>query len=75
MSKDLFNLKKSEQLRTKVTLQQQKEIRQMYMSLHSDIDKRIKQLDKNNLKKQNLIVLKKQIEDRLKNINNDNIII
>lgn len=52
-------------------MQQQKKIRKLYSDLYSDVQKEINKLGKNDLKTQNLVLLKRNINSRLKQLSSD----
>lgn len=70
-SKNLFSLKNAEQVRRSVTRKQQKKIRRMYADLYEQVQGKIKTVGENKLKKQNLFVIRKMIEDNIRALNND----
>ena len=66
-----FIFKKSEEVRKSITKNQQKNIRKMYSELYSDVTKEINRLGKKGLKNQYLVLLKRDINNRIKTYNND----
>ena len=66
-----FRCKNAEQVRQTTTMQMQKDIKKMYERLHSDITKKISSLGNRNLNKQNLILLQREIKNRIEQLNND----
>ena len=66
-----FVLKNSEQVRNNLTMQQQKKIRKLYADLYQDITKQINKLGQKNLKTQNLVILRRNINERIKQLSND----
>lgn len=71
MAKQKFSLKNAEKVRQTTTMQQQKNIKKMYEELYKDVTKQISKLGSGSLQKQNLIVLKRDIKNRIKQLNND----
>lgn len=71
MTKQKFSLKVSEKVRETTTMSQQKEIKRMYENLYKEIAKKIGSLGNNNLQKQNLILLQRDIKNRIEKLNND----
>ena len=71
MAKQKFSLKNAEQVRTSTTMSQQKEIERLYQQLYRDVTKKVGQLGNNNLQKQNLILLQRDIKNRITQLNND----
>ena len=65
-----FRLKKAEEIREKVTETMQKQIRRMYYELYSDISKWIEQSG-DRLKEQNLVLIQRQIRNRIEQINSE----
>lgn len=66
-----FVLKNAEQVRNNLTMQQQKKIRKLYADLYQDITKQINKLGQKNLKTQNLVILRRNINERIKQLSND----
>lgn len=66
-----FSLKSAEQVRETMTMVQQKHIRKMYEQLYQDITKKVGQMGNNNLQKQNLILLQRDIKNRIAQLNSD----
>lgn len=66
-----FSLKNAEQVRESVTMQQQKEIRKLYQQLYQSITKKVGQMGNGNLQKQNLILLQRDIKNRISQLNSD----
>ena len=52
-------------------MQQQKKIRKLYAGLYKDITKQINKLGKKNLKTQNLVILRRNINERIKQLSDD----
>ena len=71
MPKQKFSLKNAEQVRATTTMAQQKQIKQMYEKLYKDITKRVANIGNYNLQKQNLILLQRDIDARIKQLNDD----
>lgn len=71
MPKQKFSLKNAEQVRATTTMAQQKQIKQMYEKLYKDITKRVANMGNYNLQKQNLILLQRDIDARIKQLNDD----
>ena len=65
-----FRLKKAEEIRDKTTESMLKQIRRMYYELYSDISKRISQ-GGNSLSNQNLMLIQRQIRNRVEQINEE----
>lgn len=65
-----FRLKKAEEIRERTTETMQKQIRNMYYSLYSDISKQI-QKSGDRLTQQNLVLLQRQIRNRVEQINRE----
>lgn len=65
-----FRLKSAEEVRQSVTVEQQKKIKQMYEEVYQSV---IKELSKKQgtLQEQNLILLKRDIQNRIKQLNED----
>ena len=66
-----FSLKSAEQVRTSVTMAQQKEIKKLYEQLYQDVTKQVSVMGNENIKKQNLILLQRDIKTRIQQINDD----
>lgn len=66
-----FIFKKSEEVRKSITKNQKRNIRKMYSELYSDVTKEINKLGKKGLKNQYLVLLKRDINNRIKTYNND----
>lgn len=66
-----FSLKNAEQVRNNLTMQQQKKIRKLYSDLYQDITKQINKLGQKNLKTQNLVILRRNINERIKQLTDD----
>lgn len=66
-----FNLKNAEQVRETTTMTQQKEIRKLYEKLYEDVTKQIGNLGNGNIQKQRLILLQRDIQNRLEQLNED----
>lgn len=64
-------MKNAEQVRNSLTMQQQKKIRKLYSDLYQDITKEINKLGKKNLKTQNLVLLRRNIEVRISQLSDD----
>lgn len=66
-----FNLKNAEQIRLSITEQDAKNIRSLYQKLYKDVTKQISKLGKGNVQKQNLILLQRDIKNRIKQLNKE----
>ena len=66
-----FRLKKAEEIRDSTTKRMTKQIRQMYQQLYRDVSRRITSGGNNNLTNQNLILLQREIQNRIRQINSD----
>lgn len=66
-----FILKNAEQVRTTTTMQMQKEIKKMYEQLYKNVTKKVGQMGNSNIQKQNLILLKRDIKNRIEQLNED----
>lgn len=71
MPKQKFSLKNAEQVRVTTTMVQQKKIKQMYENLYQEVTKQISKMGKENIKKQNLIILQRDIGNAISQINKD----
>ena len=71
MAKQKFSLKNAEQVRQTTTMSQQKEIKRLYEQLYQDVTRKVGQLGNSNLQKQNLILLQRDIKNRIKQLNSD----
>lgn len=71
MAKQKFSLKNAEQVRQTTTMSQQKEIKRLYEQLYQDVTRKVGQLGNNNLQKQNLILLQRDIKNRIAQLNSD----
>lgn len=71
MAKQKFSLKNAEQVRQTTTMSQQKEIKRLYEQLYKDVTRKVGQLGNNNLQKQNLILLQRDIKNRIAQLNSD----
>lgn len=71
MAKQKFSLKNAEQVRQTTTMSQQKEIKRSYEQLYQDVARKVGQLGNNNLQKQNLILLQRDIKNRIAQLNSD----
>lgn len=65
-----FRLKKAEEIRDSTTQQMTKQIQQMYQQLYQDIKKRIEQSG-NRLTDQNLMLIQREIRNRIEQINQE----
>lgn len=65
-----FRLKKAEEIRDSTTQQMTKQIQQIYQQLYRDIQKRIEQSG-NSLNKQNLMLIQREIKNRVEQINRE----
>lgn len=70
MAKNL-RLTKADKLKVKITKVQQKQIIELYNNLANEIQKRINSVGTNDLQKRELMILKRDIEERLESIGND----
>lgn len=66
-----FRYKNAEQVRTTTTMQMQKEIKKMYEQLYKDVTKKVGQMGNSNIQKQNLILLQRDIKNRIEQLNED----
>lgn len=66
-----LSLKRSEQVRRETTQKQQKDILRMYRQLFKDVEKQADKLSDVNPRKQNLVMLQREIDIRMKQINKD----
>lgn len=66
-----FRLKKAEEIRDSTTQEMLKQIQRMYQGLYRDVSRRITSGGGNRLSKQNLILLQREIQNRIKQINSD----
>lgn len=71
MPKQKFSLKNAEQVRVTTTMAQQKRIKKMYEKLYQDVTKQITKLGNKNLQKQNLVLLQRDIENAIQQMNDD----
>lgn len=71
MAKQKFSLKNAEQVRQTTTMSQQKEIKRLYEQLYQDVTRKVGQLGNSNLQKQNLILLQRDIKNRITQLNSD----
>lgn len=71
MARQKFSLKNAEQVRQTTTMSQQKEIKRLYEQLYQDVTRKVGQLGNNNLQKQNLILLQRDIKNRIAQLNSD----
>lgn len=71
MARQKFGLKNAEQVRQTTTMSQQKEIKRLYEQLYQDVTRKVGQLGNNNLQKQNLILLQRDIKNRIAQLNSD----
>lgn len=71
MAKQKFSLKNAEQVRQTTTMSQQKEIKRLYEQLYQDVTRKVGQLGNNNLQKQNLILLQRDIKNMIAQLNSD----
>lgn len=69
--KQKFSLKNAEQVRETTTMNQQKEIKKLYEELYKDITKQIEQTREGDMKKQNLVLLQRDIKNTIQRLNND----
>lgn len=66
-----FSLKNSEQVRQSVTMQQQKEIKKLYERLYQEVTRKVGQMGSGSFQKQNLILLQRDIQNRIARLNED----
>lgn len=66
-----FSLKSAEKVRQTTTMVQQKEIKKLYEQLYQEVTKKVANLGKGNVQKQNLILLQRDINSRIKQLNED----
>lgn len=71
MARQKFSLKNAEQVRQTTTMSQQKEIKRLYEQLYQDVTRKVGQLGNSNLQKQNLILLQRDIKNRITQLNSD----
>lgn len=71
MGKQKFSLKSAEKVRQTTTMEMQKNIRKMYEQLYQDVTKKIGQFGNRNIQKQNLILLQRDIKNRIEQLNKD----
>lgn len=71
MAKQKFSLKNAEQVRQTTTMSQQKEIKRLYEQLYQDVTRKVGQLGNSNLQKQNLVLLQRDIKNRIAQLNSD----
>ena len=71
MPKQKFSLKNAEQVRVTTTMVQQKKIKQMYENLYQEVTKQISKMGKENIKKQNLVILQRDIGNAISQMNKD----
>lgn len=71
MAKQKFSLKNAEQVRESVTMEQQKNIRKMYQQLYKEVTRKVGQLGNRNIQKQNLILLQRDIKNRIEQLSRD----
>lgn len=71
MAKQKFSLKNAEQVRQTTTMSQQKEIKRLYEQLYQDVTRKVGQLGNGNLQKQNLVLLQRDIKNRITRLNSD----
>lgn len=67
----IFKLEEAERIREQQTALQLKNIEQFYKGLLKDVQKRIAQLGNKNIKDQQLVLLERDIKQRLREINKD----
>ena len=66
-----FSLKNAEQVRKTTTMEQQKAIRKMYEQLYQDVTRKVGRLGNKDIQKQNLILLQRDIKNRIAQLNSD----
>lgn len=66
-----FRLKKAEEIRDSTTQGMLKQIQRMYQELYRDVSRRITSGGGNSLSNQNLILIQREIQNRIKQINSD----
>ena len=71
MARQKFSLKNPEQVRQTTTMSQQKEIKRLYEQLYQDVTRKVGQLRNSNLQKQNLMLLQRDIKNRITQLNRD----
>ena len=69
--KQKFSLKNAEQVRQTTTMQQQKKIRKLYADLYKEVSKQIRNMKSDDLQKQNLVLLQRDIKNRIHDLSND----
>lgn len=71
MAKQKFSLKNAEKVRETTTMEQQKNIVKMYESLYREITKKVAALGNGDIKKQNLVLLERDIKNRIARLNDE----
>lgn len=66
-----FSLKSAEQVRQTTTMVQQKKIKQLYEKLYQDVTKQVAGMGNDNIRKQNIVLLQRDINNRINLINQD----
>lgn len=66
-----FSLKSAEQVRTSATMAQQKEIKKLYEQLYQEVTKKVANMGNKNIQKQNLILLQRDINSRIRQLSSD----
>lgn len=64
-------MKNAEQVRNSITQKELKNIQKLYEGVYQEITKKIASIGNNNLQKQNLILLQRDIKKRLQNVSNE----
>ena len=67
----VFRLKNAEEVRETTTMKQQKEILRLYRQLYRDVSKKVASMGKENIRKQNLVLLQREIKNRIRSLNQD----
>ena len=72
MARQKFDLKSAEEIRRTLTKKQEKQIYQLYLDMYKDVSKKLKKIGKyNKLEKVQLIMLKREIEQQIKQIDKE----
>lgn len=70
-NKNLFNLRNAEQVRVSQTAKMQKKIKQMYTELAKEIHDKIKTMPAGSMRRSQLILLERDMEQRVRTISSD----
>lgn len=72
MARQKFDLKSAEEIRRTLTKKQEKQIYQLYLDMYKDVSKKLKKIGKySKLEKVQLIMLKREIEQQIKQIDKE----